>query len=347
MRKPPPALAKRNDGSTINRVNFNLYDVRYLSQQGSAGEIANMVSNARLIRFLRQAIDHIRDTMVGGSKQFQLGAAAVAMFKNQAMNHLYRILFQFVMVYASMHARLDSNANSFILQGSFLPDFMRIVDQEYNQNVASTFCPLEKHTRGRSSSILEAPVVDRSLRNQFVVDVRRTRRRRGGPSTAAAGIADEATSTAVETSSAARRVRSRQDLSCILVSESGLLSRNVFSSLSYFLSEQLAGLTGKKNSKYVRFSTAIAIEINQAYVFLLYRGVELALIIASYRSKPQQPVVRIRPADVEEAYLRILPTSVNVPQQYRLNPTNGSSSSSRRRSRSRRRQRAIRDDTTA
>lgn len=342
MRKPPPALAKRNDGSTINRVNFNLYDVRYLSQQGSAGEIANMVSNARLIRFLRQAIDHIRDTTVGGSKQFQLGAAAVAMFKNQAMNHLYRILFQFVMVYASMHARLESNANSFILQGSFLPDFMRIVDQEYNQNVASTFCPLEKHTRGRSSSILEAPVADRSLRNQFVVDVRRTRRRRGGPSTAA----DNATSTAVETSSAARRVRSRQDLSCILVSESGLLSRNVFSSLSYFLSEQLAGLTGKKNSKYVRFSTAIAIEINQAYVFLLYRGVELALVIASYRSKPQQPVVRIRPADVEEAYLRILPTSVNVPQQYRLNPTNRSSSS-RRRSRSRRRQPAIRDDTTA
>lgn len=319
--------AKAASGANSSLIDLNAYDVRGLSGQAEAGELATLVKTAATERFLCNALTRIVNNSFVSPKRYQLGRQVIVTFKNEAMNHLYRVLLEFIVVYMSFRA--SNSTQSTIVQGSFLPDFMRVVDISYDDGVASTFCPAKKLTTrtGRSTrGILSSIAAPDELRRSPFVERKRHRTGKGGEE-------------------AARKV----DVSCILVSNSRLLSKSFFRSLGFFLERALREMSNR-NLPSVRFSTDFAIEVNQAFVYLLYRSLELTLIIAQGRVGSRNLNTRINVSDVVEAFARILPVPVVPPTRGRVASSRHSDSGygrNRSRSRSRRRAMVVDDDDAA
>jgi hypothetical protein len=278
-------------GSTLARVNLNEYDVRALSQQAEAGELANHVRTRPVARFLRETLAY-RNEERRSNLMYSVTSTSVQAFKNEAINHLYRVLLEFIIVYTSYRVNIHTKPKIIIVQGSFFPDFIRTMDVNYDDRVAQGFCPANSSTAKRPSmrpdtGLLKRPPPETSIRKHFERSSSRSRTRRG---TAAAP----------------------NNESCLLVSQNRHnLSKNFFRVLSYYLREFM-NFNSQIDPEY-RFSMQFAIEVNQAFSYLLFRGVDLASEIAELRSRrTHSRVVRIRDSDVVYAYRLLQPSPVNT-----------------------------------
>lgn len=280
--RPPQAV--------IRAIKREGTDINFVSDIGNATYLSHTIKSAPVARFLKKAVDYHKKTRGEMLSLYSVTKNALDVFKLEATNHLYRVLVQFVVAYTSMRADITKNS-IIVIQGSFFPDFIRAVDAAYNETYAVGFCPENENTptiRGNRGyyyrGMLEAPDDTVDYGNSFIYERNR------------------------------RNPTKSKDASCVLVSNNKrYLSKKFFDSLAYFLREHV------HSASYIdpvyRFSINFAMEVNQAYVYLLFKALDHAMTLAKYRSKRQVQSYRIIESDVQWAFSLLQPAGVRTSER--------------------------------
>lgn len=253
---------------------------RGLSSGDDVAYLASTVVFARLARFVRGVVDNYHES---SNKAVSFTRRAVELTSLLALDHVWDVLRHFVFVYTSFRAKGGSIERAIIIQGSFLPDFMEMVDEAYDDGDARMLCPATESVRRRSlrpeRGLVQRRIAVTNPSRSYTQTVRVGRGR---------GVA--------------RTV----DRSCVLVSDTRMLSKRFFNTLSAMLSNYMQRETSSTVPHY-RFSREFAIEVNQAYTYIMERALRYAFDVAQSGVAGSRQAFRVNERDVEYAFSLMRP----------------------------------------
>lgn len=266
-RRPPASLEiiGENDPNPSD-YNFVQSTTRYLTDSSDVDFIAKQVVHTRFLRFVKAVIvDSLKiyKEEVRSRKRITISTAATQSLKFFAIDHLYSMLRTFCFIYKSFK-------ESSLIAGSFLPDYMQMLDLHYDDYEAAKFCTAKGTELDRVTKRKHQPRKERGL----------IWREDSSPAIRAANRKKEFF---VEDLSHVKRGTSgERDLSCVLLSEKHVLSNKVFAALKIRLNQYVRNASRQQVD--FKFSKQFAIEVNQAFVYFTSQALRTAIVVASGRN---------------------------------------------------------------
>lgn len=295
-----------------NPSNYDFWseNSRLLTDAGDVDYIAKQIAQTRVLRFVKSFI-----TEMASKRHLRLTTTttAIQLLKFMAIDHVYHMLRTFAFIFKSIK-------ESSLLSGSFLPDYMQILDPHYDDYEAMNFCKARRDDMSRSVTRTIRPRNPRGnigfLQDQkrqhdrrkmekqqtqppqrfYIESLPPSRRKKPAPT-------DEAGTTAAASTVVA--TRKSHDLSCILVSNKRLLSAKVFYALKQRLNSYYSNTSGHPVD--FKVTKQFAIEVNQAFVYFLWKALTLAIDVAQNRVGQSKNSFRLVPRDIAYAFSLIPP----------------------------------------
>lgn len=258
---------------------------RGLTSGDEVAYLASTVVFARLARFIRGVVDNYHES---SNKAVSFTRRAVELTSLLALDHVWHVLRHFVFIYTSFRAKGGNVERTIIIQGSFLPDFMEMVDNAYDDGDARMLCPANEKVHRRSlrpeRGFVQKRISVTNPNRSYTQTVQIGRGRNG--------------------------VTRTFDRSCVLVSDARMLSKRFFNTLSAMLSNYMQRETSNPAPHY-RFSREFAIEVNQAYTYIMERALRYAFEVAQSAQAANRQSFRVNERDVEYAFSLLQPGARN------------------------------------